>query len=316
MAAMPPPIRPERSAGRSLVALRTSGSRRPLFFVHALFGQVFQYYMLASYLGDDQPCYGLEAPGLWHDAPPLDSFEAMAHQYVQEMREVQPAGPYLVLGFSAGGRIAWEMAQQLRREGEEVFVGLLDSTAPGARWRKPGLYHRLMRPFVSIVFPFRVMAPLPLKGKRAVIRTTFRWQVGKLVSRLGLTLDSSIVRAAIRTGRKAPAGSIEVVKAILKAHQAYQLRPYDGPVTVFRARLQDAGLAYRPDLGWGPLAPRGVEVVEVPGNHAYTLTAPHVRSLAREVAAWADRSLPTAGASPTAEAPAVRAADRARVGRA
>jgi thioesterase domain-containing protein len=75
--------------------------------------------------------YGLQALGLYGTQPPHESFEEMARDYLVELRRVQPAGPYLIGGFSGGGITAYEMAQQLCAAGEEVaFLALLDSAPP------------------------------------------------------------------------------------------------------------------------------------------------------------------------------------------
>src|SRR5262249_47184195 len=96
-----------------LVELQTSGSRPPIFFVHPADGTVLFYADLARCLGSDQPFYGLQAPGLYGERPLYTRIEDLAAHYIEAIREIQPEDPYLLGGWSLGGIVAYEMAQQL-----------------------------------------------------------------------------------------------------------------------------------------------------------------------------------------------------------
>jgi acyl carrier protein len=87
----------------SLVALRPQGSKPPFFCVHAVGGNVLEYHDLARHFAAEQPLYGLQSLGLDGKAAPLTSIEAMAAHYLQEIRHVQPTGPYHLGGRSFGG---------------------------------------------------------------------------------------------------------------------------------------------------------------------------------------------------------------------
>jgi len=117
----------EEAARTSLVASRKTGSRPPLFCIHPAGGAVLCYAHLARALGEDQPCYGLQARGL-DGGEPFDDLAAMAAWYIRAMQTVQPHGPYHLLGWSFGGKIAYEMARQLTASACEVaFLGLCDA---------------------------------------------------------------------------------------------------------------------------------------------------------------------------------------------
>ncbi|MCP9957574.1 amino acid adenylation domain-containing protein [Streptomyces sudanensis] len=121
-----------------LVPIRTGGDRRPLFFVHPMGGNVLCYVRFAAHLPDDRPFYALQAAGVDAGTEPLRSVPEIAASYVARIREVQPEGPYLIGGWSFGGFVAFEMARQLRAQGQEVRrLVLLDTTAlnPGRRLR-------------------------------------------------------------------------------------------------------------------------------------------------------------------------------------
>ncbi len=115
----------------SLVAIQPGGSKRPLFLVHPAGGHVFPYIHLAQFLGPDQPCYGLQARGVEDGQDPHTRIEDMAAYYIQAMQTVQPTGPYLLGGWSMGGVVAFEMAQQLHAQGQHVaLLAILDGRIP------------------------------------------------------------------------------------------------------------------------------------------------------------------------------------------
>jgi thioesterase domain-containing protein len=104
---------------RSLVPLKPTGERPPLFARPGHNGDVFAYLALAKYLDPSRPLYGVEPMGL--DGGPLaDTVEAMAAYEAEQIRSFQPVGPYHLAGFCAGGAIAFESARQLAEAGEEV----------------------------------------------------------------------------------------------------------------------------------------------------------------------------------------------------
>ncbi len=113
------------SASRSLVPLKPTGSKRPLFYVHPRSGNVILYGNLARYLDPERPFYGLQAIGLNGEQKPLNCLEEMAAYYIQEIQTVQPEGPYLLGGRCLGGIVALEMAQQLLAQGQQVLLLVL-----------------------------------------------------------------------------------------------------------------------------------------------------------------------------------------------
>src|SRR5690606_30515755 len=114
----------------ALVALQPGGTKRPFFCVpsHSTAASLAG---LARHLGPEQPVYAFEPLGLDGTHRPQDSVEAMAALYVQEMKAVQPDGPYLLGGRGFGGIIAFEMAQSLWRQGDRVaLLAVLDTLIP------------------------------------------------------------------------------------------------------------------------------------------------------------------------------------------
>ncbi|MEZ0492839.1 AMP-binding protein [Kineococcus sp. TBRC 1896] len=120
-----------RSARPTLVPLRIGGRGRPLFVVAGAGGAALALRTLAQRLVPGFPVLGLQANGLENRALPDWSVERMARRNVTTVREQQPQGPYRLAGHSLGALIALEMAQQLRRSGEDVeLLAVLDSFPP------------------------------------------------------------------------------------------------------------------------------------------------------------------------------------------
>ena len=119
---------------RALLPIRSSGSRPPLFCVHGGVGLSWPYLALAGYLEQDRPVFGLQAQGIARPAVAPESVEAMADDYVRRIREIQPSGPYHLLGWSFGGLVAHQMAARLQESGERVATLInLDSYPPRGR---------------------------------------------------------------------------------------------------------------------------------------------------------------------------------------
>ena len=118
---------PDRSPLDVLLPLRPSGSLPPLFCIHPGGGLSWSYSGLMRHLPSDRPIYGLQARGIAHPETSPQTLEEMAADYVTFVRQVQPTGPYHLLGWSFGGLVAHAMATHLQDQGETVaLLALLD----------------------------------------------------------------------------------------------------------------------------------------------------------------------------------------------
>lgn len=262
------------TAWRALVPIRPTGSRPPLFLVHAHGGNVLFYNDLVRRLGGDQPVYALQAHGIDGSVEPLETFEAMAHAYVEEIRSVQPHGPYRLGGDCLGGVLAYEMAQQLIAQGEEVeIVAMVDSFHPQYRPHvSPSLYGfahqaQLIR---RLHVPNLVRLSWPEKWRYA------RTKGAKAVSQL-----LRHVRLGKRSTSRDPLGRTQA--ALERAFDAYRPRPYGGRVVLFRSARQPWGIADDPLLGWHDLAPK-LETFEIDSYFQCGVLEPAVEQLASELA--------------------------------
>jgi aspartate racemase len=258
----------------SLVPIQPGGSKQPLFLVHPAGGHVFPYVHLVKFLGPDQPCYGLQARGVEDEQDPHTRIEDMAAWYIQALQTVQPTGPYLLGGWSMGGVVAFEMAQQLHAQGQRVaLLALLDGRIPTLDETFPEGDAEtivLVERYFGISFgPMESLAEFP-KGEQLA----FMLEQTKSAGLVPEELDISQARRFV-----------EFLRSDLRATQNYGLRLYQGRITLFKASETLAGTSSDPTLGWSEWASGGVEVHVVPGNHANLVYEPHVEVLAEKLTA-------------------------------
>ena len=284
---------PDRQELRSLVPIQPLGTRPPLFLVHGGGGEVFFYRDLARRLGTDQPVYGLQARREDDGTVQTRTVEDMAYWYLKELRVQQPEGPYWLGGMSFGGKVALEMAQRLRDDGQEVaLLCLFDTWGPGyprvredlgiARRSAYWVYQRLGHHIgsVRLLEPDRRVPYLREKAHRAWLETKWMFEdLGKELQKKAVTL----------TGKEPPAGMGKTISFIAAAVAVYVPKVYDGHVVLFRSR--DQPLDVHPDttLGWGPYI-TGLEVCELPGIHATMTAEPRVRYLVEALAPMLERT--------------------------
>ncbi|MBC9710975.1 amino acid adenylation domain-containing protein [Streptomyces sp. TRM66268-LWL] len=111
-----------------LLPIRPDGSRAPLFFLHGGVGLSWPYLGLVEHLAKEFPVYGFQASGIVTEAPLPSSIAEMAQEYVGRILEIQPNGPYYLIGWSFGGLLAHAAATRLEALGHRVaFLANLDS---------------------------------------------------------------------------------------------------------------------------------------------------------------------------------------------
>jgi acyl-CoA synthetase (AMP-forming)/AMP-acid ligase II/thioesterase domain-containing protein/acyl carrier protein len=239
------------------VWLRRTGDLPPLVCLPGLAADPLWMLPLMSALDPRQPLLGLSFVGL---KPPIDLLNASSLG-VAELRENQPRGPYFLLGHSLGGVLAFEMARELVRQGDDVaFVGLLDTRVPGAP-----------RPPVS-----RPTVPGPgLRG-----RTSAALRVGKA------RLREFLIAAGLW-----PRPAVPFLRGFRQALERHRIEPCDLSVTLFRARDEAAGVDTA--AAWTGLALGGVEVIDIPGHHFNMLGGAHAEALGALIASAVERARAT-----------------------
>jgi thioesterase domain-containing protein/acyl carrier protein len=268
-----------------VVSLQTGGNRLPLFLAPGAGGTPVYFYGLSRHFHPDQPVYALESAGLDGEAPPYTTIETMADYFIQAIQEVQERGPYLLMGHSSGGRVVFEMAQQLMQQGQEIgLLAILDTTAPTTEpkpvWRSWDetqyllTYAQMWEPTLGqeIDLSPEALRSLTPEGQLEAFKTALE-KVNLLPPDIGI----SRVRCML-----------DVFKADLKMFAAYvsqTLTPL--PIMLFLAE----GSSIENDGGWGAFGPTEVHVV--PGDHFTMLSEPHVVALAEKLEAYLSQIQPS-----------------------
>jgi amino acid adenylation domain-containing protein len=243
-------------ANPELVLIK-EGSRQPLFALHIKGGHLLDYYVLARHLDPDQTVYGLQARGVFGNETPDCSIKEIAANCIKSMRQIQPQGPYLITGYSSGGVIAYEMAQQLNQCGESVAtLMLLDTYCPWIfqyhRWRNAlkrlirGRTHR----FRNLIY--------------ATVLTTFK-------------LDSLLKIS-------------DVYKAHKYAHMAYQPRKSMQAIDFFIAEESTKHRAHKL-LGWSRWVKGPIKIYRFPASHSDLVRLPAAENVAKTMQACINQAL-------------------------
>ncbi len=254
-----------------VIAIRKSGRLRPLFCIHGADGGVMFYREFALQLDEERPFYAIEAPMLQDlQLDALGSVEEIAKVYLEDIRKIQPEGPYLLGGYSFGGLVAYEMAQQLRAAGVETSKLLLfDTPNP-------------LSPVRPFTLPERIKAQWDSQGDGGGIRKLAG--LGKrvasgLIFRIRFELEN-------RMAARSSAASGEHLRHIQSRLQhdalydAYQPQPYGGPTCLFIAREGGGDkFAYEENLGWNGWLSGEFQVIDVPGSHLEIFREPNLEHL-------------------------------------
>jgi amino acid adenylation domain-containing protein len=267
-----------RAGVAEVLTLGAGGAGRPLFCVPALDGYPFVYRPLASRVGAERALHVLQFPGLDGRTAPLQSVEELAEELLRRMRRVQPAGPYLLLGHSFGGMLAWQMARRLHEQGERVpLLVLCDSHTPHA----VSLVALAVRDVeLAAIAAGRFWRETSVGGSGLAAR----------IAKTGRALFQMAVRGYARRVKNTLVEHTihEVRRAASVAHARFRPRVRldgGGRVVLFRA-TGGPGMAHLwcrlvpRSNGWADYLTEPAEVVDVPGDHITMLQEPSVSTLA------------------------------------
>ena len=264
-------------AGSEAITLRAGAAARPLFLVHPLGGEVLAYRELARNLANPMRVLGLRwrpagSPGLVDAASP--SLAEMAAAHLAQLRAIQSSGPYRLAGWSFGGVLAFEMAQQLLAGGHEVeFLGLLDANPvidpisglpmPETRYleRVAAIIEALRTPTSAVTDQERLPALLADPTVTAL---------------LGHGIPSGVTAAHLHSYLRITEGSMRAV-------MDYQARPYRGRVHLFQAAEASRPLQAALAGALQRLVTGRLRAHQVPGDHAGMLRPGAVEALARAI---------------------------------
>jgi thioesterase domain-containing protein len=263
------------SQASALANIQPTGNGLPFFCVHPVGGQILCYKTLSTHLGFEQPFYGLQARGLDENQVPQTQIEDMAAYYIEAIRSVQPDGPYMLGGWSMGGVIAYEMAQQLEAQGQRVsLLALMDATPANPEDAGPVDEITLLANFAH---------DLGLSVDRLQLSTD---ELAKLDAEelLSYTLQRAIeARIVPQNFQLAQAQRLfEVFKNNVQAMQSYRPKASSQRVTLLKAADR---LTVETDetMGWGALTSGEIEIHTISGSHFTIIREPHVKNLAEQL---------------------------------
>ncbi|HJS23730.1 MAG TPA: alpha/beta fold hydrolase, partial [Pyrinomonadaceae bacterium] len=281
---------------QSLVQIHPGTDRAPLFFAHPSGGNILCYAEMARHMGADRPIYGLQAQGLDKERKPHTTVKEMATYYVDQLRTVQPEGPYYLAGWSMGGVVAFEMAQQLQAQGQEVAkLALIDAMAPAA-----GTLRSLSQPLQKAWSKFDKEAALRLMTQFAQdIGLNLRQMPGwreqleplKPEAQLAWVIDEA-KKYQILPPDMSEADTthlFEVFRTNVHARLNYIGATYHGRVRLFVAEERFLKSTEDPTTGWAKLVPEGLDYEAVPGDHYTMIRKPNARVLARRLRIFLDQ---------------------------
>jgi amino acid adenylation domain-containing protein len=260
-----------------LVAMQPRGSRPPFFCVHPAGGTVYCYADLSRLLGPDQPFYGFNAQGLNGERPPQTRVEDMASVYIKALRDVQPTGPYLLGGWSFGGVIAYEMAQQLLAQNEQIaLLALIDSVSRinGVDVTKEDRVTHLLRFALNLGLSLEQLTAGQDQPLDSGPDEQLRWilKQAQMAHQVPSTTDIATLRNLLK-----------LYETNVLAMFNYTPQIFRGRVTLFKARERLREDIQDPALGWNELVTGGLEIYEVPGNHFTIMRRPHLKILAESL---------------------------------
>jgi len=241
----------------ALVLLREGDKAPPIFLAHGLGGSAMDFFQPVRHIRSDRPLYGLQAKGSDGIDEPFNRVEDMAEFWIEAIRQIQPQGPYVLIGYSLGGLVALEMAQRLRACGEKIALLAMLDAYPYMRFLSPGqrvkLFARQLKRGLHSLGDFEFGAAYNPPA--------------------GITLTPAMQRTRA---------------AAFTALTSYRPCPYEGPVKFVRAAVPTA---FPSDAAavWSPLI-RQVEVETVPGDHL-GMIATHHEDLAAVLSRYLDEAL-------------------------
>jgi acetoacetyl-CoA synthetase len=249
--------RPATSRLAPLIQLRAGGAATPVFMAHGLGGSVIDFHSLLTFIKTDHPIYGMQARGIDGIEEPSQTIEAMAQYHLDAIREIQPHGPYILVGYSLGGLVCLEIAQRLIASGEKIaLLAMIDG------------------------YPFRKYIPWFQR-----LRLSMRLAINKLAVAIGMAaarpdqrfLSPAQIRAQMSAGRRIsahtePSPSELVTPAMERAADVakealkrYQPSYYPHSVRFVRAQVV-TDFPANPAAVWSHLVQR-FECETVPGDH-------------------------------------------------
>jgi aspartate racemase len=284
---------PSAGSDNTVVEIQSGDTEGPLFLVHSVDGELISWRSLVQHLKTGKAIYGLQPPERQDAIESFLDLKVMVQHYVQSIQNLNCKDPLNILGYSYGGKVALEIAQQLQSIGRKIGILAIVDTAPGVqRARSVNSAFRFLFYFARNL-PFWLYydalkaepKDLLVRGQRK-LRTIKKWikHLLRADSNGNFELDlDDIFEEVDLNERKRPMSEI-----CFEAWKRYSASSYPGRVTLFRSRACPFYHTLDPDLGWSEIALGGVDIRVIPGHHLSIMQEPYVHYLAKELRAALD----------------------------
>ncbi|PHJ65684.1 non-ribosomal peptide synthetase [Nostoc linckia z18] len=277
------------SSNSPVVAINSSDSKLPFFCIHGAGGGINHYINLSRRLGEDYPFYALEHnPDT--EEPEIISVEETASYYLQEIRKIQPNGPYLLGGHCYGGVLAFEMAQQLQKQGERVdLLVVIDAILAETRIEstKDDDAKFLLRMAESIKTDSNIDFAVSFEELRDL---SLSQQIDLINQKANFIFTDTEIKDFIRY--------YQLFKAHVQAMRNYVPLVYPESMTLLRAKEEIIHDFESPEfhtddplLGWRKYSIQPIKVIEIPGDHFSIFVEPHIQELAKTLRVCIDNAV-------------------------
>ncbi len=268
----------------SLVVLQNGEKyRSPLVFIHDISGDIYSYQDLLQNIEKTIPIIGFIAKGLNNSSNPTESISEMASNYLKSLLNHQPIGPYNLVGYSFGGIVAYEMAQQLNKIGKNVSSLTLIDT-PLAReipHEKPSeedlLAVMIETLFEGTVFSVQDLKNIPFQERMEYISKKIQ---GSADIYSNTSSDITITPSHLEK-------MFKIYKANVSALVKYdkEIKPYDGKITFLKAeKRREKYDPIRPEIPWIELTNQNCEVQLITeANHMNIIKGDNAREIAKHI---------------------------------
>jgi amino acid adenylation domain-containing protein len=275
----------------NLLSLQPQGEAIPLFFIPGANGYGFYFRDLAINLGIEHPVYGLETPGRDGSSALPKSVVAHASQLIELLRQQQTKSPYILVGYSSGCAVAFEIASQLEQQGETVsLLAILDAglvTQPEYLTNRTDI-DWIWQSIQRIEVLKGVSLGLEYDDLAAQSDDQARWDLtAKYLYQYNILPEHSTI-SLLKT-------NLKVMKVLTLNYANYcPTHLISAPIVLFRAQevkeivlqeLQAFSDYDLPDWGWQAYTQKPVKVISIPGNHGQMLYQPNVQLLATKLQA-------------------------------
>jgi thioesterase domain-containing protein len=295
------------------VLLKAGSGKPPLFIIHDGDGETLLYRTLANRLDPAVPVYGIQ-PYRREGHPILHTrITDMARYYVEQIRQIQPQGPYFISGLCSGGIISFEVALQLQLQGQQVgMVAILDAADVETPMRAGYISGKRKDSFSQLLRQKQDLKALQrglyiLNGVRKKVTNLITYEAQKRYKEINSSMQLNLYSYFLDKQLPMPKflENIPVRPVLGWAQQRYAPNGlFNGEVLLFRATkksnifdgtaIDDTPFIERfndPLLGWGKRVTQGVQVQETPGGHSSMLQEPNVQVIADKMQAYMDAVL-------------------------